>query len=95
MTDSYLGSRVSLTGSVPATESYLRVEQIKSELRMLGWSVVKVAGHLGVCKQTVSRVLHGKRSRRVEEGIAALLGKSVQEVWPERYPPPDIQIPLF
>ncbi|MDX2271042.1 MAG: helix-turn-helix domain-containing protein [Cyanobacteriota bacterium] len=95
MTDSYFGSKMPLTGSVPVADSYLRVERIKSELRMLGWSVVKVAEHLGVCKQTVSRVLHGKRSRRVEEGIAALLGKSVQEVWPERYPPPDKQIPLF
>ncbi|MDX2270425.1 MAG: helix-turn-helix domain-containing protein [Cyanobacteriota bacterium] len=84
-----------MTDKPLVTLSTIQVEQIKSGLRMSGWSLVKVAEHLGVCKQTVSRVLHGKRSRRVEEGIAALLGKSVQKVWPEQYPPPDQQMPLF
>ncbi|NJK63113.1 MAG: transcriptional regulator [Synechococcaceae cyanobacterium SM2_3_1] len=80
---------------IPINVTVARAEQIKAELRMLGWKLVDVAASLEVCRQTISSVLYGKRSRRIEEGIAQILGRPVEEVWPERYPPPHQQISLF
>lgn len=64
-------------------------EEIKTRLRLMGSSLAGVARELGVTKQTVNAVLAGKgRSKRIEETIAQRLGLTVEEVWPDRYPPP-------
>lgn len=66
-------------------------EFLKAELHVKGWSQVRLAKHLGVCKQTVSGVVsNNRRSRRVEQAIADILGRTVEEVFPDRYSPKDL-----
>lgn len=63
-----------------------RHEQIKMQLRLAGSSLAQVARELGVQTSTVAAVSRGKsRSRRIEDGIAAKLGHTPQQLWPDRY----------
>lgn len=61
-------------------------EMIKAELRIKGSSLAAISRELGVVYSSVYNVVKGARSRRVETRIAQALGKSVEEVFPLRYP---------
>ncbi len=59
---------------------------IKTALRIKGKSFSSLAAELGVQPATVSLVSRGLgRSRRIETAIAAAIGFSAQDLWPERY----------
>lgn len=60
-------------------------EWLKAALHIKGWTLVRLAEDLDLCKQTVSGVLHGKRSQKVEQAIARILEQPVEVVFPERY----------
>jgi putative transcriptional regulator len=61
-------------------------ELIKAHLRIGGTTPAALATELGVSPMTVSQVIHGNgSSRRIAERIAQVLGKSVAEIWPQRY----------
>ena len=47
--------------------------------------MAEVARELGVSRTTVGSVVKGMRSRRIERAIADKLGKSLHEVFPNRY----------
>lgn len=59
---------------------------ILAELKIRGSSLATVAREAGVTYSTAYSVLLGQRSRRVETRIAQSLGKTVEEVFPNRYP---------
>ena len=59
---------------------------IKTALRIKGKSFSSIAAELGVQPATVSLVSRGLgRSRRIEAAIAAAIGFSAKDLWPERY----------
>jgi Ner family transcriptional regulator len=60
-------------------------EDIKAALAKAGFSVSEVGRRLGVQQSTVSAILAGRRSKRIEEGIASLLGTQAAALWPDRY----------
>jgi len=60
-------------------------EDIKANLRKLHSSMAEIARELGVSRATVGSVVKGMRSRRIERAIANKLGKTLHEVFPERY----------
>lgn len=60
--------------------------QIKSALSLKRISLSDIARSLEITPSTVSIVSRGfRRSRRVEQAIAAALGQTPEEVWPDRY----------
>lgn len=60
--------------------------RIKSALSLKRISLSDIARSLEVTPSTVSIVSRGfRRSRRVEQAIAAALGQAPEDVWPERY----------
>ncbi len=61
-----------------------RYQDVKQVLKSVGLSLTKGAAELDVRPATVVSQGH-RRSRRVEEAIAEKLGKTAQEIWPERY----------
>lgn len=60
-------------------------EDIKAALRKRGYTLSDVAQRLKIDRSTVSGVLLGRRSERVEAEIASLIGMDLKDVWPERY----------
>lgn len=74
-----------------------RHERIKMRLRLAGSSLAKVARELEVRPTTVTSVCLGqRRSRRIEDLIAAKLSTTPAKLWPDRFlddapdsPPPD------
>ncbi len=61
-------------------------EQIKRQLRQHGSSLAEIARELSVARTTVTSVSQGyRRSRRIEAAIAAKLGRTPQQLWPDRY----------
>jgi lambda repressor-like predicted transcriptional regulator len=57
-------------------------EEIKAALRIKGITLTALADELRLSRSMVTQVIHGyARSRRVEERIARLLGKSVGAIW--------------
>lgn len=60
-------------------------EIIKAELKIKGYSLTRLANILGVTQNTIGQVIRGANSRRVECAIAQVLGKTVEEVFPDRY----------
>ena len=59
---------------------------INYHLRRLGKTQTDIARELGVQGGVVSNVIHGRiTAHGVAQHIASLLGKTVQEVWPDRY----------
>lgn len=55
-------------------------------LRLAGSSLAKVARELGVQPTTVTSVCQGyRRSRRIEDLIAAKLSTTPAKLWPDRY----------
>ncbi|MFQ4137379.1 helix-turn-helix domain-containing protein [Nodosilinea sp. PGN35] len=63
----------------------MHVEDIKAALRKQGWTLTGIAKELGVGPSAISHALTRQRSRRVEKVIAAKLGLSPREIWPQRY----------
>ena len=62
-----------------------RHERIKMMLHVRGSSFSDVAREMGVTVAAVANVSRGlKRSKRLEEAIAAKLETNCQEIWPER-----------
>jgi len=60
--------------------------EIKAALEIQGYSQAKIAEECGVQRSTVSMVVNGRgRSQQVEQRIAAVLRKSLGEVWPHWY----------
>jgi lambda repressor-like predicted transcriptional regulator len=60
-------------------------ELIKAELRMRGYTQARLADEMGVKKSTVSRVISGAgKSFPVQMTIARLLGKEINELWPNQ-----------
>jgi lambda repressor-like predicted transcriptional regulator len=63
-------------------------EDIKAELRKAGSSQTRIARTLKVSHTTVAHVIHGRtKSRRIALEIARVTGKSLDDLWPGRYPP--------
>jgi len=61
-------------------------ELIKALIRIGGTTPAALADELGICRMTVSHVIHGRgTSARVASRISSLVGKSVDELWPGRY----------
>lgn len=55
-------------------------------LRLAGSSLANIARELSVARASVTAVSVGThRSRRIEAAIAAKLGETPQQLWPERY----------
>lgn len=65
--------------------------QIKAALEMAGYTQARIARLLGrKNSMVVSHVIHGRsRSRLIELRIAAVLGKSPHQIWPDWYTPDD------
>ena len=61
-------------------------ELIKAQLRTRGISLSQVGRELGLKPSTISSVLAGARSFKVEQAIAAALNTRPELIWPERYP---------
>ena len=61
-------------------------ELIKAQLRTRGISLSQVGRELGLKPSTISSVLAGARSLKVEQAIAAALNTKPELIWPERYP---------
>lgn len=63
-----------------------RHANIKSALRLKKLTLSDIARSLEVSPGTVSIVSRGfRRSKRIEHAIAAALGFSAEELWPDRY----------
>lgn len=61
-------------------------EDIKAAIRKTGVSQSDIARQLKVSPQVVSDVIRGSsRSERVASAIAAVIGLSIHEVWPNQY----------
>ncbi|AFY60323.1 helix-turn-helix domain-containing protein [Synechococcus sp. PCC 6312] len=59
-------------------------EDIKAELRKKGFTGASIARNLGLTRSTVSSVVRRKgRSAKVEVEISRILGKPVEEIFPE------------
>lgn len=57
-------------------------KKVKSLLVLKGIKMVDVAKQIGVSRVTVSIVITGKgKSRRIQQAIADMLGKSYEELW--------------
>lgn len=61
-------------------------DRIRGELLTKGSSLASIARELGLDYQTVYAVASGARSRRVEARLAQVLGKPLEEIWPQHYP---------
>lgn len=63
-----------------------RHAKIKGALSLKGVSLSDIARSLDVTPSSVSIVSRGfRRSRRIEQAIADVLGETPQKVWPDRY----------
>jgi len=61
-------------------------EDIKAELRKLGFKQYDAARYLGVSPSVVTGVIEGtKASFRVASWIAEMIGRDINEVFPGRY----------
>lgn len=59
---------------------------LQFELRKRGYTQAALAKLIGVSHSTVNNVLHGRAtSHPVAEKVAELLGKPIQELFPDRY----------
>ncbi|MDN3711751.1 helix-turn-helix domain-containing protein [Paracoccus cavernae] len=68
------------------TVNLARHADIRKRLGALGLSLSALAREVGVTPETVTIVSQGyRRSRRVEKQIAAALGTTPEQLFPERY----------
>ncbi len=57
-------------------------EEIKAALRIKGVTLTALAQEMGLSRSMVTQVIYGyARSKRVEERIAQILGKSINAIW--------------
>ena len=57
-------------------------EEIKAALRIKGVTLTALASELSLSRSMVTQVIYGyARSKRVQERIAQVLGKSVSAIW--------------
>jgi len=69
-------------------------ELLKFRLRSVGSSLADVANSLGISKSTVTVVCQGRRrSHRVQAAIAERLGTTPQQLFPDRYPTKEKDMP--
>lgn len=62
-------------------------ERLKMELRLRGKSIASVARELDVFRSSVTLVSQGlRRSEKIEKALAAAIGTTPQELFPDRYP---------
>ncbi|WP_090525220.1 helix-turn-helix domain-containing protein [Paracoccus isoporae] len=67
-------------------------ERLKTDLRLRGTNMTELARDLGVTPASVTTVSQGvRRSARIEAALAAAVGRTVAEVFPDRYPPDDTE----
>lgn len=64
---------------------HLLVEWVKYELRLKGSSFSEIARQNGCARETISRTF-SKRMPKWEKVVAAAMGMTPEELWPERYP---------
>jgi lambda repressor-like predicted transcriptional regulator len=61
---------------------------IKALLEKAGYTQISLAKDLKVSDVAVNHVIYGRHSsRRIAKKIAEITGKSLEELWPGRYPP--------
>jgi lambda repressor-like predicted transcriptional regulator len=61
-------------------------EQIKTEIRMKGAMPSSLADSMDSSRMLISNVIHSRAvSRPVAQQISAFLGKSLHELWPDKY----------
>lgn len=60
-------------------------ESVKAQLRSRGSSLSQIGRDLGLKPSTISSVLSGARSQKVERAIADALKTEPELLWPERY----------
>ncbi|MBJ2153960.1 helix-turn-helix domain-containing protein [Paracoccus sp. IB05] len=72
-----------------------RHELIKFRLRSGGSSFAQVAKSEGVLPSSVTVVSQGyRRSHRIQAAIARVIGTTPQELFPERYPVKEDDVPM-
>ena len=59
-------------------------ESIKAGLRTRGITLAEIAEKLGILPATVSGVIAGRRSARVERKVAEAIDTTVYDLFPER-----------
>ncbi|WP_430391092.1 helix-turn-helix domain-containing protein [Dyella sp. 20L07] len=60
--------------------------QIKAALTIAGYKQTDVARECGVAPTTIGAVINGRsRSKQVEEWIAHVTGKTLEDLWPQWY----------
>lgn len=70
----------------PTAMDFRKHEKIKMELRLADSSLADISRTLELHQSTVTSVSQGYgRSERIQNAIAAKLGKSPKEIWPKRY----------
>jgi len=62
-----------------------RTEAVKAGLRSRGTSLSQISRELGLMPSTISTVLAGGRSRKVERALAEALDMTAAQLFPERY----------
>lgn len=60
-------------------------ELVKARLRTNGTSMSQIGRELGLKPSTISSVVAGARSQKVERAIADALKTDPEKLWPERY----------
>ncbi len=69
---------------MPKTKTWHR-EEIKAAVRMAGWTLTDLSENAGLHRSTCSKALTVP-CKAGEEAIAAVLGKRLEDLWPDRHP---------
>lgn len=63
----------------------MRPENIVDELKRQGITQVEIARKFGVSHVMIHQVIYGRsKSHRIQEEIARILGKEIDEIWPSK-----------
>ena len=63
----------------------MKPNEIRAELLLRGVRPSEIARKLKVGRAAISNVITGcGKSRRIQEAIAEMIGKTVEEIWPEK-----------
>lgn len=61
----------------------MTAEEILSVFMLKGVTQAELARKFGVSHVMIHQVIHGRsKSRRIQEEIARILGKEMEEIWP-------------
>lgn len=70
----------------PTAKDLRQHERLKYLLRLADSSMAEISRELGLKQNSVTTVSKGYgRSKRIQNAIAAKLGKAPEQIWPERY----------